>query len=244
MNSRKSTHLLKCIWLTMALGSVANSASATAITKQYGALAFINGSVGNDNLSLWSSNIGQSPPSEWNDGQAILAWFNRVPFNPNFYPHGQVPDATYNNVPFTISIYPTISLPSNPQGYKFNYSVTGPASDGAVIHGVLNGTFYGNGQSDVVATFQSITPNDMAARFRQDYNVGYVIDPTLPNPFPIDRMVLPKSLELNRDGYTDIYATILPDPVPEPTALVLFLPLPIALAYRCWNRRNNLGRPC
>ena len=209
------------------------SAESAAIGEGY----FISGNVvspasaaifsSGDFLSFWGGNyVGGLPAGELNNGPVLLGWFNHISPNPNSYPGGIFPDVDYKDAPFTITFSPILVGP--PYNVNNHDIVTGPASDGAVIHGVINGVISSTGQSALVATFESITPFDIASYISQNPGVTYVVNSTLSNPFPIGQLALPEPIVLNLNGDTDIFAST----VPEPAAILAFLPPGIALVAR------------
>ncbi|QEH35141.1 hypothetical protein OJF2_36860 [Aquisphaera giovannonii] len=212
--------------------------ASAAVLHSYTSLATMDDAP-NYTLSIWSSNVGGEPASYWSGGEVHLGSFYggmRYSQFPDTWP---TPDVTYKNVPFTIQIMPTVTLPSSPGGYQYTLGVTGPAYDGAVLHGVLNGTFHSDGGSDVTATFTSVTPFDVANYYRQDLKVSYTVDPSLPNLFPIENIVLPGPIHVNPTSFTDINIQMLH--VPEPTSLLIFLPLFAALGSRSRAFRRSLA---
>jgi hypothetical protein len=213
--------------LVAASGVTLSDAEAATIDNTY----FVSGNVptnpmGGDYLSFWGSYGGGIPGSAWNQSPVLLGWFNHISPDPNSYPGGIFPDTVYKDAPFTITLIPTGVAPSVVPGYQ--YTVTGPADDGMVIHGVINGVISSTGPSNLVATFQSITPFDIAEYFSHLQGVSYNVDPSLQNPLPIGQIVLPSSLDLSLNGDTDVYASI----VPEPATILAFVPLGIALIAR------------
>ncbi|WZO96427.1 hypothetical protein EP7_003420 [Isosphaeraceae bacterium EP7] len=209
-------------------------ASASTLNNQYMSYGHIDYPSRVSDMVMWSSNIGGSNEDDWAQEQVPLGWVNRS--SVGSYPTPVGPIAVYDHVPFSFSIFPRIGAPSSPPGYHYDYTVTGPASDGVLIRGHLNGTFWNDGTSDVLATYEPPTPFDIAKRFREDLHIPYIVDPNLPNPFPIDRLILPESVKVNASGYTVFYASLRPDPVPEPAVIVAFVPLALILAYRRWSR--------
>lgn len=220
----------------MTVVSLAAPAAAAVIDKGYSINGTIDGTDDRlDRLAFLGAYAGGvTPAADWNQGTVYIGAFSHTMPNPNLFPGGIYPDTVYNHVPFTITIDPVIEPPTGSPDYKYKYTITGPASDGAVIHGEINGVISASGKSDLVATFLSVTPNDMPSLFRNSSYATYQVDPSLPNPFPISQFVLPKSVDLGLydNSYTSIYATNLGTNVPEPASLLIFLPLSIGLIAR------------
>ncbi len=238
MISRLITPSVRTVFLSvMTLIGLAAPAGASSIDKGYAISGSIEGSLDRlDRIGFLGAYAGGTTPAvDWNKPSVYLGAFSHDMPNPNTLPGGTYQDIVYDHVPFTITINPVVVFPSGPPAYKYHYTVTGPASDGAVIHGEINGVISYSGKSDLVASFLSITPNDMRSLIPNSPNVTYQVDPTLPNPFPIHKIILPKSVDLGLYGhsYTYIYAQNLDaQTVPEPASLLVFLPLAIGLAAR------------
>jgi hypothetical protein len=206
-------------------------ASAGPIDKYYTtSSSFFDDTLGGY-LSIRSFG-GEIGPSASHGTTLTIANVTQFAPDPNFYPGGIFPDIVYKDTPFTIAINPSNLIPPGLPDY--HYTITGPQSDGAVIHGVFSGTISATGKSDLVATFQSITPNDIPSLLTGLSNVTYTVDPTLSNPFPVDLVNLHDPVHLNLNGYTDLSITL----VPEPHPLMVFAPLVLGLVgYRGWLRR-------
>jgi hypothetical protein len=226
--------ICRLMMVALAIVSIASAVAADPISKDYSVSGLLPTSGQGDNLSFSPSYVEGIPPPAWSQGPVELGAIYQFGPNPNAYPGGNFNDIVYNNAPFTIVISPSQVVPNTIRGYS--YSITGPADDGAVIHGVINGVLSAAGNSNLVATFQSVTPNDMTTALGNYANITYQVNQALSNPFPIDQLVLPQSLDLALGGYTNIDATI----VPEPASLTVFLALAAALLARAPVRRQWL----
>jgi hypothetical protein len=224
--------------LALVFGAVNSRALANPITTNYS----VSGSVTSypSDSETWvgfvssTANNGGILPSAWSEGPVLLGSFaqSMPDTNEPGYNSYNIP---FMNVPFTITIAPTQLIPPNLPASQT--TVTGPTANGAVIHGVINGLITSTGQSNLVATFQSVTPNNMTAYFNGaslSPTLNYQVDPSLSNPFPISQLVLPQSLDLTLNGQTQIYATV----VPEPSSFLVFA---IGLVARV--RAANNKRP-
>jgi hypothetical protein len=202
-------------------GAVPVSASAGPITEGYVVGATIMPAASPDPSAIQIfGQLNPISPSAWSSGPVLIGSFYVTPPDSNLVSLG---DGSYilPSSPFTLDITPTQLVAG-----------TGPEYDGAVIQGVISGVVRraGQGESSLVATFQSVTPNDVASWNPPAPN--YQVDPSLANPFPIAQLVLPQSVPLNPDGWTEIYATI----VPEPGGLLLFATIAIVAAARSRHR--------
>lgn len=135
---------------------------------------------------------------------------------------------TYQDTAFTVEL--TTNLGGNVAA-----SPTVTPYSRLMIEGVLNGTVTGGGQSDVVATIRSISPDMLSAAV-----VGQPV-PVLDLPFPLSSLsvvgpvVLAASLA---GGSTPLLAQITP--VPEPSTLAFSA---AAVAGFAWIRRPRARRP-
>jgi PEP-CTERM motif len=139
---------------------------------------------------------------------------------------------TYNNTPFTIDL--NVSAVNSSNGYYYPpYYGYNPNVYTYVISGVLNGSFSGDGTSNMMAMITGITGS----------GTGQATSP----PFPISdlQVNLPQGIA-GPNGFTQGVTTItaqvlvagigLPSPAPEPSTIAVF---GLALAgWACHRRRR------